>query len=267
MLSFKVFYGLMVLLISIGAVSAQEIITIQTDSNHYDEGDTIVVSGNVNTVIGKTPQVILQVLNEGNVVEIAQITVSQDGSFVETFLAVGERWKKAGEYTVRASYQKYQTETSFQHTPKSAVVDVTERFVVDAGSSGNFDVNYTIRGATVRDMVIDFENLALVVRIDSTDDGRITMELPRDYMGAESQDGRDETFIVRIDQSIDASPIEVAVHDAHRVITIDFEQGDSEIAVIGTYIVPEFGTVAMAVLMVGIITVILVSRNRFYINA
>ena len=52
----KIFYGLIVLLIiSTSSAFAQEsLISVQTDDNHYSEGDTVVVSGTVNTVIGQT---------------------------------------------------------------------------------------------------------------------------------------------------------------------------------------------------------------------
>ncbi len=50
----RIFYGLIALLIiSAGTVFAQEsLITVQTDDNNYDEGDIVVVSGNVTTVVG-----------------------------------------------------------------------------------------------------------------------------------------------------------------------------------------------------------------------
>jgi predicted secreted protein with PEFG-CTERM motif len=48
-----------------------------------------------------------------------------------------------------------------------------------------------------------------------------------------------------------------------RVITINFEQNDSDIEIIGTYVVPEFGTVVMMILVVGIMATILVAKNKF----
>ena len=158
-MSSRIFYGLIALLIiSTGTVFAQEaLISVQTDDNHYDEGDTIVVSGNVDTVIGETP-VILQMFTEGNLVDIAQLTVAQDGSFTKTFLAEGVLWKKSGDYTIVASYQEHKIETQFSYTPKSEATETTEPYEVDAGSHGTFDVEYTIKGGTVKNMVVDSEN-------------------------------------------------------------------------------------------------------------
>ena len=51
-----------------------------------------------------------------------------------------------------------------------------------------------------------------------------------------------------------------------RTISIDFENGTSEIEIIGTQVIPEFGTIAMIVLAVAIISIITVStksRLRF----
>ena len=182
----RIFYGVIALLIiSTGSAFAQEsLISVQTDDNHYDEGDAIVVSGNVDIVIGETPM-ILQLFNEGNLIDIAQITVSQDGSFTKTFLAEGSLWKKSGEYTIIASYQEHQIETGFSYTPKSESIETTEPYEVDAGSHGTFDVEYTIKGGTVKNMIVDSETFAVIVQIDAMDEGAITLDLPREFIGAE----------------------------------------------------------------------------------
>ena len=262
----RIFYSLIALLIiTTGTVFAQEpLISVQTDDNHYDEGDTIVVSGNVKTVIGETP-VILQMFTEGNLVDIAQLTVAQDGSFTKTFLAEGALWKKSGDYTIVASYQEHQIETEFSYTPKSEAIETTEPYEVDAGSHGTFDVEYTIKGGTVKNMVVDSEIFAVIVQIDATDEGTITLDLPREFIGAEKQDGKDDTFIILID-GIEVAYQESVVNSDSRVITITFEQGDSDIEIIGTYVVPEFGTIVMVVLVIGIMATIIVTRNKLQIR-
>ena len=77
------------------------LISVQTDDNNYDEGDTIVISGNVSTpILGETSRIITIIYKEGNnMVEIAQITVAQDGTYSHTILAEGPLWKKSGIYS------------------------------------------------------------------------------------------------------------------------------------------------------------------------
>jgi len=262
----RIFYGIIVLFfISTTTAFAQEsLLSIKTDDNSYDEGDTVVISGIVNTIIGKTP-IIIQIIYETTYVHLAQIEVAQDGSFTETVIAEGPLWKKAGEYIVRASYQDQIAEIEFSYTPKSEVILTTTNFEIDAGSYGTFDVEYTIKGGTVENMVVDSDIFAIIVQIDSTDEGTITLDLPREFIGAEKQDGKDDTFIILID-GIEVAYQESVVHSESRVITINFEEGDSDIEIIGTYVVPEFGTIVMMILIAGIMTVILASRNKLQIK-
>jgi len=263
----RIFYGLMALLIiSTATAFAQEsFLSVMTDDNHYDEGDTIVISGNVKTVIGETPLIIQLFTEDRSLINVAQITVAQDGTFTKTFLAEGKLWKNAGKYLIVASYALDKVETEFSFTPKSELIETTTNFEVDAGSFGTFDVEYTIKGGTVKDMIVDSDSFAVIVQIDSTDEGTITLDLPREFIGAEKQDGKDDTFIILID-GIEVAYQESVVHSESRVITINFEEGDSDIEIIGTYVIPEFGTIAMMILIVGIMTVILASRNKFQIK-
>jgi len=251
-------------LMSIGTSFGQEsVLSIETDDNNYDEGDTIVIFGSVNTVIGDTP-VLLQIVHEGTIIEIAQIVVGQDGTFTKIIIAEGGVWKKSGEYTIRAFYQEHIGESTFSFTPKSKASETTTNFEVDAGSKGTFDVEYTIRGGTIENIVVDSESFALVVQIDATDEGTITLNLPREFIGAEKQDGKDDIFIILID-GIEVSYQESIINSDSRIITINFEQGDSDIEIIGTYVVPEFGTIAAMILAVAIISIIVSNRMQIKI--
>ena len=51
-----------------------------------------------------------------------------------------------------------------------------------------------------------------------------------------------------------------------RTISINFEKNDSKIQIIGTHVIPEFGTIVMIVLTVGIMTSILLTKNKFQIK-
>jgi len=256
-------------MISTGTVFAQESpVSVQTDDNHYDEGDTIVISGKVKTPVDGV-NVVLQLFTEGNMVEIAQITVAKDGSYSYTVLAEGPLWKKSGTYLVKASYEVgggTSVESEFTYSPKSEVITTTTNFEVDAGSHGTFDVEYTIQGGTLKNMVVDTDIFALIAQIDATDEGKITLDLPREFIGAEKQDGKDDTFIILID-GIEVDYEETLnVGADSRIISINFEQGDSDIEIIGTYVIPEFGSIVMVILMIGIMSTILISRNKLGIR-
>ena len=261
------FYVLMFLAItSMGTAFADgSLISVQTDNGNYDEGDTIVISGKINTIIGDT-QVTLQLFQEGSLVSIDQIKVAQDGNYSTTINAWGPLWKNPGEYIIKVVYGEDNTaETLFNYTPKSDIFEITDDMEVNAGDSGTFDIRYTIRGGTVETIDVEPENFGLLIKINSLDDGKIILELPREFIDAEKQNGKDEEFIILIND-VQTTYEESPSFSDFRILTINFDQGDSEIQIIGTYVIPEFGTIVMIILTIGIMTSILFTKNRFQIK-
>jgi predicted secreted protein with PEFG-CTERM motif len=273
-MNIRIFYSLIFLIIiSTGTAFAESnsLISVETDDDNYYEGDTIVVSGQVHTIIGDT-QITLQLFREGNMIEIAQIQVSKDGNYSHTIIAEGQLWKnQGGEYTIKVTYGEGNiAESTFVFTPKSAIIDTTNIFEVNAGSSGTFDIPYTIRGGTLLDISIDENIFGLVIEIDAPDEGKIILDLPRKYIDAEKQNGKDEVFIILVEKQnseiVETTYEEITSHSENRTITINFEEGDSKIQIIGTYVIPEFGTIVMIILTVGIMASILLTRNKFQIK-
>ena len=141
-------------------------------------------------------------------------------------------WEEDGTYTVRVTYgSDNMIETTFEFYTKQSIGPTTNIFEVDAGNRGTFDVSYTIRGGTVKDMLVDPDNFGLTVIIDSDIDGSITLDLPRASIDAKKSDGSDDTFLVYIDGA--EVPLEETVNSNSRKINIKFQGGDSDIEIIG----------------------------------
>jgi predicted secreted protein with PEFG-CTERM motif len=117
----------------------------------------------------------------------------------------------------------------------------------------------------VKNITTDLDNFTLKVQINSIDKGEISLELPREFIRAEKQNGNDEIFIILID-GIEVPYNESLTNSESRTIVIEFNQNDSNIEIIGTYIIPEFGSMVMMILMVGILSTILVVRNKFQLR-
>jgi predicted secreted protein with PEFG-CTERM motif len=155
-------------------------------------------------------------------------------------------------------------------TPQSEVLETTDIFEVNTADSGTFDIRYTIRGGTLLDISIDEEIFGLMIKIDASDEGKLVLDLPRKYIDAEKQNGKDEVFIILVEkqnEDIVETTYEESVSNSDvRTIKINFEEGDSQIQIIGTYVIPEFGTIVMVILVVGIFSSILLTKNRFQIK-
>lgn len=265
----KIFFVLIILMFSSFQAFAQvdeiPFLSVKTDDNHYDEGDTVVVSGQVQTVIVDTP-IILQIWSEGNMIDVAQFFPAQDGSYSKTILAEKPLWKNEGEYVIRVSYGTGNiAEYSITFTPKQEFLDTTDSFEVQIPNGGTFDIEYTIIGGALKNIILEPDNFTLLIQIESPDEGSISLKIPRKSLDAKKSDDQDEKFIVLIDNV--QVPYEETENNAQlRFITINFEEGDSEIEIIGTFIIPEFGAIAALILISGIIITIGLSKNNLHIK-
>jgi len=239
----------------------EELISIKTSEKSYEDGDTIVISGNVTAIILNEP-VTIRILYETSIIEIAQLEISQDGTFTHTIKAEGKSWKRDGLYRISAFYGGTAIETTIEFFSKQSVIETTNIFEVDAGAYGTFDVDYSIRGGTVKNMLIDSEIFALIVIIDSESDGSITLDLARISIDAKKSDNTDDTFLIFIDGA-EVRPEETSTTQTSRTLKIEFEEGDSDIEIIGTFVVPEFGSIAILILFLAIISAIFVSSKKF----
>ncbi len=239
----------------------EALITTSIDKSSYTLGDTIVVSGSVKSVVVGTPLTIQILDPNNNLVQVAQIDVSQDGKYTKSINAVGVLWKSNGSYTVRVQYGPPNVTAQATFTFQNSRIPISNVFLLtDPTSQQTFNVNYTISGGTVKTMTIDAQSLSVIVSVNSTNDGTITLQLPRALIDAKTNVGQDDTFIILIDGAEVKSQTESANND-FRNVTVQFLQGDKDIEIIGTQIVPEFGPIAALVLAIAIISIIAVSAK------
>jgi predicted secreted protein with PEFG-CTERM motif len=236
-------------------------ITVSTDKPSYTRGDTIVISGQVAAVVPQTPLTIQILDSKNNLIQVAQIDVSSDGKFTKSLDASGPLWASSGTFTVKVQYGLSNVTAQATFSFQSSVTPVSNMFQVkDPSSQQTFDVNYTINGGNVKDMTIDVQSISLIVSVNSTSDGSITLQIPRTLVDAKTSAGQDDAFIILIDGAEVKSQSESA-NTNYRTLTIPFLQGDQDIEIIGTQVVPEFGPIAALVLAIAIISIIAVSAK------
>lgn len=254
------------------AAEAVDQISISTSSNIYYSGDYVVVFGSVGTIFENMPLTI-QIYHESNLVDVAQVSVAQDGTFVKSFNAVGQQWKEEGTYTIRAQYTSTQTaETTFEFF--SQVIDKSSAvFPVQIPNSGTFDVGYTIRGGDVTEINMSLDRYSLLVETTMDTNGNLILKLPKESFDAQEGNGNDGTFIILISKENNESEDfvqveyeEIATSSDYRTIRIPLEEGDKWIEVIGTYVIPEFGSVVIIILVVAVSSAIIISKSRFSIR-
>ncbi|TLY03094.1 MAG: PEFG-CTERM sorting domain-containing protein [Thaumarchaeota archaeon] len=226
-------------------------ITVSTDKLSYLLGDTIVISGSVKSPV-KNTQLSIQIFDpNNNLVHVDQIDVSEDGKYTDTIKAIGVYWRASGTYTVKVQYALPGVTAQTTFIFQSSIPSVSNVFEVkDPTSQQTFGVNYTITGGTVKDISIDTQSISLIISINSTTDGTITIQIPRALVDAKTNSGQDDAFIILIDGAEVKSQSESS-NSNYRNLTIQFYQG----------VVPEFGPIAALVLAIAIISIIAVSAK------
>src|SRR5207249_2377972 len=130
--------------------------------------------------------------------------------------------------------------------------------VKDPSSAQSYPVNYSITKGTVNDMSINTGETSLIVSIQSTGDGNLTIALPRTLIDAKIGADDDQFYVLVDGADTDFGELKT---DTDRTITVSFPDGTEEIEIIGTQVVPEFGSVAFAILAIAILFMIVFSAK------
>lgn len=242
-----------------------ESIVVSTDKASYGDGDTVVISGQVRDLIGQ-PVTLRVVAANGNIVTLAQIDVNADHTFGTELASGGPLWKSTGEYTVMVQYgsESRTSEITFQFGGSSGGSTGGPSGPTISVDRTSFVLSYTITGGSVLSVNPDDDASSLLIGISTTSDGELTITLPRALIDAVGPDGAEDSFFVLIDgEEVDFDETKTSTD---RTLTIAFPDGAEEIEIIGSFVVPEFGTIAALILAVAIISIIAVSsRTRLSI--
>jgi predicted secreted protein with PEFG-CTERM motif len=256
-----------ILIASIGLAPAfgQSSIVVATDKASYSEGDTILVTGEVSQLLGGYALSIRMIAPNGNIVSIDQLTVVADKKFSTNMAAGGSLMKVEGTYTILVQYgdnKNNSATTSFEfggvtEEPVDQITSTVTDTTVSVGE-GNDLIGYEITGGKLLSIIPDVDSNSLIISIDATDDGSLTLTIPRSVMDATINGGDDDFFVLIDGEEVDFDEITTSTD---RTLTITFPAGAEEIEIIGTFVVPEFGTIAAMILAVAIISIIAISAK------
>ena len=239
-------------------------LTITTEKESYASGEPIMILGLVDIKLQGT-QAIIQIMSPiGNMIRAEQLDIDSDGSFSTTVAtSIGGLWKESGTYTVKVSYGGNSVQTQFEYGGMmSAGVQTTPEFAMEDDPSQTImiednTVNYELTCAEILGITPDPENKSLIVEIKTDCDGELKITLPKEVIDTTDVKG----FFVLVDGD-DVNHDTVIVGEFW-TLTIPFSYGSEEIEIIGTYVIPEFGTIAMLVLVTSIGTIVIISaRNK-----
>jgi predicted secreted protein with PEFG-CTERM motif len=252
--------------VTITPVSAQEFgdaITVSTDQDAYADGDTISVTGTVREKLFGYPVTLQIIAANGNLVTVQQLDISEDNTYGTDIVAGGGLWRSSGTYTIKVLYgtESRTAETTFEFAGSEGGAPSGGKSIAVSGT--DFMVNYSIKGGKVISIEPSLADKSLIITIETTSDGELTVILPRGLidakLGPDGQSGEDDRFFVLVDGA--EVDFDETTTSEDRTLTIPFEDGATEIEIIGTFVIPEFGTMAAIILAVAIVSIIAISAK------
>jgi predicted secreted protein with PEFG-CTERM motif len=233
-------------------------ITVTTDKTSYNDGDKVMISGSTQDYISDTPITVRIISPIGNIVKVDQVDLGSDRTFSTSITATGALWQEAGAYTVKVQYGSPDrtAQTTFQFAGSSTTGGNTIK--VDGT---DLSVKYSITNGKVLGIKADIQSKSLIVSIQTTGDGVLTVTLPRALINATLPNGQDDKYYVLVDNQEEDGFQETSTTTTDRTLSIPFTDGTEEIEIIGTQIIPEFGPIAALVLAIAIVSIIAVSAK------
>ena len=242
---------------------------IATEKEAYAAGETITIIGHL--AIDENSPVILQIVApNGNLIRVEQLSPDSEQNFtVDIATEIGGVWKETGTYVIKATHYYDSFETQFDYGGMmSAAVKSSETLsesemgqTVDPLSGAtnvitieDYDILYQITGAKIIKIIPDVENKSLIIEIETFSDGELMLTIPKQILDTNEGD-----FFVLVDGE-ETNHDSSSTDDAWTLI-IPFYNGSEEIEIIGTFVIPEFGTIAAIILAVAITSIIAISAK------
>ena len=251
-----------------GEVFAQEnqSLTITTEKESYSAGEPIQIAGLVESKVSDF-KVTLRVFNPmNNLITIDELDVNDDGTFHgEIPTSIGGLWEKDGTYTIIANYYASEVATiQFEYGVmiSAGVQDVVPEFSVTEDEDylqstmlEDYELGYELTGAKIIRITPDTEMKSLIFEIETYSDGELRITLPKDVI-----DTDEEGFFILVD-GIETNH-EAVSNLENWSFVIPFSYGSEEIEIIGTFVIPEFGTIAVLVLVTSIAVIVMISAKN-----
>jgi len=238
-------------------ISADDGITIETDSDAYNHSSVIILTGYITAVDqNEVPVTIMVISPNGNIANIAQVSVNADGVFSSSFNTAGAMMKYDGTYQIKAVYGFIETAISIELTNaiESAMTsdtnEIAETTIEDAIKDGQ--INYTIDGAVITSFFANGDENSIVLYIEATDDGILNISLHEDII----KPFDDGTYFVTVNGE-ESQDFEQNINQ----LSIPFNVDTEKITIFGGWAIPEFGTIAIMILVVAIVSIIALSAK------
>jgi len=249
-----------ILIASIGMASAfgqtDTLMTVETDKSIYLDGETIVITGEVEKHYTGTPVTVIIKSPNGNIVGLDQLLVNTEKEYSTELKSGGSLMTTSGTYTILVFYGSVERSITFELVTSESAEEIISGTLLVADSTKS--VGYEITGGDILSITPDVDSTSLIIDIDAVEDGSVTLIIPRTIFDS-VENGKDSEIFVFVDSNeVNFAELRTSVD---RTITISFPKDAQTIEIVGTFVIPEFGVLAAMILAVAIISIIAISAK------
>ncbi len=238
----------------------------------FDQGSKIIINGHSNLNDPNVPIVFTVTNPIGNLVTIDQIMVKPGSDFKVEFNSSGPLWKSSGMYIIKAQAGPqstiFKTNVHLIAMDSQSSLECNSNEITVTGTNGGqycipYEATFALSQVTSS---LNTETKTLTLNINGPNAQTLSLDIERKLLNAKSSDGNDAEFIVMVNgEPADFTESDSSV-EGSRTLTISFGAGGTTIEIIGTSVIPEFGSIAVLILVVAIISIVVLSNKKIQLT-
>ncbi len=234
----------------------------------YDHNSIITING-ISKLNNPDTPITLSVTDPiGNLITVKQIMVPPNSDFQMKFNTGGPLWKKDGYYIIKAQGGPQSTVFKTNIEVVSPVVGSkveckAKEITVKADDGGRYCIPYTTTGNIkgIETASLNFKSKSLKFEIRSLDIQKINLEIDKTLLDSKTPKGEQNPFNILVNgKAVKFDELESKIPN-YRTLSIPIPRDTSTVEIIGTHVIPEFGTIAVLILIVSVIAGVMFTRG------
>jgi predicted secreted protein with PEFG-CTERM motif len=243
-------------------------LTVWTDSKVYDHYSIIHVNGYLKPENNVAPILVVVTNPVGNIVTVQQISTDTNGNFSFELNTESPLWKQNGDYVLKvqsgAETRQFKTKFTLVSSLSGSIDRCTSEEISVLANNGHiYCIPYTITQGIVTDAngKLNSDKKTMTLDISGNEVDSITIDIPRYVLDSKSSSGEDSVFLVMSNGKI-VEYQELQSNSDSRQIKLDYPSTRNvTIDIVGTHVIPEFGSVAILILIGSIMSILIISKS------
>ncbi len=239
----------------------------------YDHKSTITINGFSKLNNPETPITVTVTDPIGNLVTIQQIMATQNAEFKLKFNTASSLWNKDGFYIIKAQggaqSTVFKTSVEVISTGIGTKLECkSKEITVMADNGGRYCIPYSTTGKTESNVKsidtasLNIKSKTLKIKVNSLDIQSIILDIDKTLLNSKTPAGANNPFIVLLNgKDVKFEELQSKLPN-YRTLSIPIPRDVSVIEITGTHVIPEFGSIAVLILVVAIISIVVLTHRK-----